>query len=108
MTVSQVFKVVGIIALLAVGALLYADLQSIHQIYRITQATIDKAESAQQRQILVAARARRDREERTHKELVAGALAVDVLATIWLASRLFRRPKHRHPLSRLCRPANSK
>lgn len=101
----RISKIVGTIALLGAGAVLLADLLSIHQIYRITQATIAKSEAAQARQFLIADRARRNRQERTHKELVAGALAVDVLAIIWLGGSLFRRAKPRQPRPRPLPPA---
>jgi hypothetical protein len=87
----QLLKVAAVLLLLSFAVLLYADLQSIHQIYRITDATISRAPDEQTRKALIVSRDERDRGERTHKLQVIAALAIDVALLLFVASSLFRR-----------------
>jgi hypothetical protein len=92
----RVLKGVAIIGLLGIGVILYADLQSFHLFHRITQVEIAKSRNSEERAFLIAEKARQDREVSFQKGWRVGALAVDALAIIWLASRLFRpgKPKY--------------
>jgi hypothetical protein len=81
---------IGLCLLLpCLGVLLYADTLSIHQIYRIPDALIDRAPNEQTRQQVLADRDKRNREERVHKGIVEVALVVDTLLLLWAASGLF-------------------
>jgi hypothetical protein len=87
-------KVMGLILLCALGVVLYADLQSVHQIYRITETMINSAPDVQARQNLIADRHKREREERRHKMAIEGALAIDVFLFLLVAASALRQPKH--------------
>ena len=88
MTVTMA-KIVAVILLLCLAVLLYADLQSIHQIGPITAAMINSAPDAQTRQALLAERDRRNRNERIHKLEVGTVLALDL--GLLVAASFFRR-----------------
>lgn len=103
---SQFARVVGLILLGLLAVVLYADLQSVHQIFRITEAMISSAPDAQTRQNLIADRDKRDREERRHKTAIEAALAIDVGLFLWLASGILRR--HDNPDSTAPIVASSK
>jgi len=87
----QPLKVAAVLLLLSFAVLLYADLKSIHQIYRVTDAIISGAPDEQTRKALIVSRDERDRSELTHKLLVTTALAIDVALLLFVASSLFRR-----------------
>jgi hypothetical protein len=87
MKCPRIIKLISIIFLSCLGILLFADLDSIHQIYRIPDAMINRAVDAKTAQGLIADRERRDREERTHKTLVGAALTADVVALLWIAAK---------------------
>jgi len=94
-------RIAGLIMLGLGALLLYADLRSVHQIYRITQASIDKAADAETRQRLIANKEVRDREERRHKGAIAAILAIDVALFLWLGSNILRRPADRNAQQKL-------
>ena len=85
-------KMVLLIFLAALGVLLYADLRSVHQIFRVTQTMVDTAPDARSRERLIADKERRDGEERRHRELIGVALALDACLFIWAAISLLRQP----------------
>jgi len=87
----QVLRIGGLVLLGLLAVVLYADLQSVHQIFRITEAMISSAPDSQARQNLIADRDKRDREERRHKMAIEAALAIDLVLFLWLASGIFRR-----------------
>jgi len=87
----QLVRIVGLVLLGLLAVVLYADLQSVHQIFRITEAMINSAPDAQTRQNLIADRDKRDREERRHKMAIEAVLAIDVVLSLWLASAILRR-----------------
>ena len=74
--------------------ILYADLQSIHQIFRITDEMIRNAPDDRTRDNLIADREKRDREERRHKIAIEGALVVDLLLLGCVALTRLRSPKY--------------
>jgi hypothetical protein len=81
---KRLLKVGALIVLTVIGLLLYADLQSIHQIFRVSERMINDAPTPQERQALIENKNTRDREERRQKAFVEAALVVDVA--------LFREP----------------
>ncbi len=81
----QLLKIAGLILLGLVAVVLYADLRSVHQIFRISESMINSAPDAQTRQSLIADREKRDREERRHKVTIEGALTIDVVLFLWTA-----------------------
>jgi hypothetical protein len=87
MKLRWTLKIAAMVVLGAVAIVLYADLQSIHQIYRITPAMINRAPDDTTRQALEADREKRNAEERRLKLKVgaglAGDLAVLALVAIW-------------------------
>ena len=91
---SRILRIVGLVLLAALGALLYADILSIHQIHPITQAAIDKAPNPETRQFLIAEKESRDQRERRNKMEVAAVLGIDVTLFLWLAVGIVRRPTH--------------
>jgi low temperature requirement protein LtrA len=84
-------RVIGLVLMALLAVVLYADLQSVHQIFRITEAMINSAPDTQTRQNLIADRDKRDREERRHKVAIEAALGIDVVLFLWLASGILRR-----------------
>ncbi|HLJ90590.1 MAG TPA: hypothetical protein VKZ53_27525 [Candidatus Angelobacter sp.] len=86
---------IGIAILAILAVLLYADLLSVHQIHRITQAMIDAAPDAVTRQALVEDRNERDRGEWKLKLFIGTGLALDVAALPVLAVGLLRLPRNR-------------
>lgn len=72
-------RVIGLVLMALLAVVLYADLQSVHQIFRITEAMINSAPDTQTRQNLIADRDKRDREERRHKVAIEAALGIDVV-----------------------------
>jgi|SRR5580698_2505676 hypothetical protein len=89
---SRPLKLAALVVLGFLAILLYADLQSVHQIFRINEAMINHAPDAKSREGLIEDRERRDREERRHKTAIEAALAVDVVLLLWVATSLLRRP----------------
>ncbi len=87
----QPIKVATVLLLLPFAVLLYADLKSIHQIYRITDAIISRAPDEQTRNALIVSRDERDRSELTHKLVVTAVLTIDLALLLFVASSLFRR-----------------
>jgi hypothetical protein len=90
-------KIIGLALIGVVAIVLYADLQGMHQIFRITDSMISNAPDAQTRQHLVAEKKKRDREERRERIAIEGALAVDAFLFVWLLSSGLRRPRHVDP-----------
>ena len=88
----KILKTLSVVALLCLGVFLYADLQSIHQIYPIPDAIITSAPDEQTRRSLTEDRDRRNREERTHKTQVEVAMAIDALLLLFMAASLSRAP----------------
>ena len=88
----KILKTLSVVALLCLGVFLYADLQSIHQIYPIPDAIITSAPDEQTRRSLTEDRDRRNREERTHKTQVEVAMAIDALLLLLMAASLSRAP----------------
>jgi len=88
-------KITVTAALGVLAIILYADLQSVHQIYRITQATINAAPDGGTWQALAADRDKRDREERRHKLFVGTGLAVDLALFVLMVVGVLRSPRHR-------------
>ena len=84
-------RVVGLIFVGLVGIVLCANLLSIHKIYPITTAMIDKAPDATTRQGLIQDREKRNGEERMDKIMDGLILAADVALFVWLGSDLWRR-----------------
>lgn len=91
MSHRQIFEIVAVVLLCCFGVLLYADLQSIHQIYPIPDVMINSAPDTQTRQRHLDTRDRRNREERAHKTEVEVALAIDVLLLLCVLASLLRR-----------------
>jgi uncharacterized membrane protein len=89
-TRSRILKVSGIVVLGCLALVLYADLQSVHQIYHITQRSIDTASDAQTRGFLLHDRDRRNREEQFQKLMVGGVLAGDIAWILFLGVSLVR------------------
>ncbi len=87
----HVIRIAGLVLLGLLAVVLYADLRSVHQIFRITEAMINSAPDTQTRQNLIADRDKRDREERRHKMAIKAVLAIDVVLFLWLASGILRR-----------------
>ena len=79
MKVSRATRIVVIVSLLFLALLLYAELESIHQIHPITESRISRASDEQGRQDLIQARDRRNNEERLERLKVEVALAIDLL-----------------------------
>ncbi len=95
---KRLLKVGALIVLAVIGLLLYADLQSIHQIFRVSEKMINDAPTPQVRQALVENKNTRDREERRQKAFVEAALVVDVALFLLVAASAVgwrRRPKER-------------
>jgi hypothetical protein len=90
---SRLLKLAALVVLGLLAILLYADVQSVHQIYRISDTMINNAPDVKSREGLIADRKKRDREERRHKTAIEAALAVDVVLLLWVATSLLRRPK---------------
>ncbi len=88
----RLLKFAALVVLGLLGMLLYADLQSVHQIYRINEAMINNVPDAKSREGLIADRDRRDQEERRHKTVIEAALVVDAVLLLWVATNLLRRP----------------
>jgi hypothetical protein len=88
---AQLLRIGGLIILGALAVVLYADLRSMHQIYRITEAMINNAPDASTRQHLTEEKNRRDRVERREKMAVETVLAIDVALFLWVATNLLRR-----------------
>jgi len=93
---SSLVKITAMLLLGAIAIVLYADLRSVHQIYRIAQTTINAAPDAGTRQALAADRDKRDREERGHKLVVGAGLAVDLAVLALMIIWVLRSPRH-HP-----------
>ena len=85
--------IVGLVLLVVIGVVLYADLQSVHQIFKISDGMIRNAPDAQTRENLIADRDKRDREERRHKMAIEGALVVDAILFGWATLAALRRSK---------------
>jgi hypothetical protein len=90
MRLGTSLRVAGVIVTSILGVLLYAGLISMHQIYPITEATINKAPDEEARQYLVAERNKRNAEERREKGFVGMILVIDALAFLWMTARLLR------------------
>jgi hypothetical protein len=88
---SPFVRVIGSVLMALLAVVLYADLQSVHQIFRITEAMINSAPDAQTRRNLIADRDKRDREERRHKVAIEAVLGIDVVLFLWLVSGILRR-----------------
>ena len=81
------------VALIAVGVVLYVDLMSIHPIYMVTDAMVQRAPDAKSRQILIQSKASRDRDERWQKGIVELFLAADILLIFGVAIPAVRAAK---------------
>ena len=92
MTHRRSLRMAALIVLALLGLLLYADLKSVHQIYRISESMINNA-AAQSRQNLIADRDRRDREERRHKAFIEIAMTVDVGLFLWVGMGVLGWPR---------------
>ena len=92
---NRSLKLAALVVLGLLAIILYADLRSVHQIYRISEVMISNAPDATSREGLIADRDRRDREERRHKTAIEAALAVDIVLLLWVAASLLRRPNSR-------------
>lgn len=92
MTRSRLLKLAALVVLGLMAILLYADLQSVHQIYRISEAMITNAPDPKSREDLISDRERRNREERRHKTAIEAAMAVDVVLLLWVVASFLRRP----------------
>ena len=88
-------RIAGLVVLGLLAVVLYADLQSMHQIYWITDAMINNARDAETRQHLIAAKEVRDREERRLKAAIGAVLITDVALFLWVGTGLLRGPAHR-------------
>lgn len=95
---KRLLRVGALVVLVVVGLLLYADLQSVHQIFRVSERMINDAPTPQARQALIENKNTRDREERRQKEFVEAALVVDVVLFLLVGASAVgwrRRPKER-------------
>ena len=92
----RLLRVTAMAALGVLAIILYADFRSVHQIYRIRQATINAAPDAGTRQALAADRDKWDREERRHKLFVGTGLALDLAVLAWMLVGVLRSPRHLH------------
>jgi len=88
---NRFLRVTMLFVLAGAGVILYADMRSVHQIYRISEAMINTAPDAQTRQNLIADRDKRDREEWRHKFAIGTALVIDALVFAWVSVGVFRR-----------------
>jgi hypothetical protein len=86
MKIPRLLRVSALIVLPVVGLLLYADLQSIHQIFRVSERMSNDAPTPQARQALLENKNTRDREERRQKEFIEAALVVDVASFLWVGA----------------------
>ena len=89
---SRVVRFAIMIVLTGFGALLYAELQSIHQIFRISDPMIANAPSEKARNELLSDKARRDTEERRHKLLVGLGLSLDLTLLMLVSLSFLRKP----------------
>lgn len=87
---NVVVKVGGLLVLGCLALVLYADLQSVHQIYPVEQRWIDNAADAKIRESLIKDRSRRNREEQFHKLIVGACLTIDLAAMGYLSLGLGR------------------
>jgi len=94
-------RIAGLVVLGLLAVVLYADLQSMHQIYWITDAMINNARDAETRQHLIAAKEVRDREEQRHKMAIGVVLITDVAFFLWVGVSLLRGPGRRTPPQQL-------
>jgi uncharacterized membrane protein len=72
----RLLRIVGLIVLAVVGLLIYADLRSVHQIFRVTDKMINNASNSQVRQALIEV-----------------ALAVDVALFLWISAGVLGWPR---------------
>jgi hypothetical protein len=86
-------RIAILIILGLLGVVLYADVRSTHQIYRISEAMINNAPDASTRQHLIEEKDKRDREERREKMAVGAVLTIDVVLFLWLATDFSSRRK---------------
>jgi len=84
-------RITGLVVLALLAVILYADLRSVHQIYKITGTMIDSAPDAGTKEHLIAEKDKRDREERRHKEAVGFLLAINVALLAWMTAGLLHR-----------------
>jgi len=82
----RLLRIVALLFLAVLGVFLYADLQSIHQIFRVSEKMISDAPTPQARQALIENKKTRDREEQRHKTFVEAALIVDVVLFLGVAA----------------------
>src|SRR5580692_11532737 len=106
MRLGTFLRVAGVVATTILGVVLYVGLISMHQIYPITDATINKAPDEEARQFLVAVRDTRKAEERREKVFVGVMLGADVLAFLWMTTRLLRPARRVGSTSPILRPEN--
>ena len=75
------------------GLLIYADLRSVHQVFRVSQKRIDDAPTPQARRALLENKNTRDREEQRHQALIESTLAVDLVLFLWAGAGVLGWPK---------------
>jgi hypothetical protein len=90
MDYRRILEIVALLLFCCFGVVLYAELQSIHQVYPITDARISNASDSQTRQDLIAERDRRNPRERTEKIKVEILLGIDVLLILCVAVSVYR------------------
>jgi hypothetical protein len=93
MQVSRATRIVVIVSLLFLALLLYAELESIHQIHPITESRISRASDEQGRQDLIQARDKRNNEERLERLKVEVALAIDLLLIAYVTWTMVKRSR---------------
>jgi hypothetical protein len=78
-------RIAGIVVLGFLAIVLYADIQSIHQIFPISQQFIDKSPDEQTRKARISERDRRNGEVRFQKVIVGSLLVIDLIGVLVLA-----------------------
>jgi hypothetical protein len=79
-------KLLSIVALLVIAVLLFADLKSIHQVYRIPDDLIDRAPGLERQNALREMRDHGDRHETAHKTGIELLLAADAISILLITS----------------------
>lgn len=92
MKTNRTLRAAAIFLLLVFALLLYADLESIHQIHPITESRINRATDEETRQYLVDARDKRNKEKRSEKLRVELALSIDFLLIAYFSWTLVKNP----------------
>src|ERR1700722_16325964 len=92
---SRIVKIAGTVLLGLLAIALYADIQSMHQIFPINQQFIDKSPDEQTRKARILERDRRNGDVRFQKVIVGSLLAIDLIGMLVLAMSAARPVENR-------------